>query len=115
MIDSVLNLLFHCSHRHLTRPITPVNRAGQPHGETYVVCLDCAKQFTYDLETMTVGKAIAPSPGTGVLCRRTRGGNRWPYALGVGVPLAILAGSVWKTKPKDPTANPNGAKRDSRA
>lgn len=28
MIDTVLNLLFRCSHRRLTRPVTPVSKAG---------------------------------------------------------------------------------------
>jgi hypothetical protein len=55
MIETVLNLLFNCTHRHLTRPFTPVNVA---HGETYVVCLDCGKQFAYDLNTMHIGKVI---------------------------------------------------------
>jgi hypothetical protein len=28
MIDTVLNLLLNCPHRHLTRPFTPVNHDG---------------------------------------------------------------------------------------
>jgi hypothetical protein len=113
MIDSVLNLLFRCPHRHMTRPMTPVSKAGEPQGETYVVCLDCAKQFAYDLRTMTVGRPIAPSPQGGVLQRSKPRSHRLHYALGVGVPLALLAGSVWKTKPKDSeSATPNGAGRD---
>ena len=28
MIDTVLNLLFRCSHRRLTRPMTPVTKSG---------------------------------------------------------------------------------------
>jgi len=58
MIDSVLNLLFRCSHRRLTRPVTPVSKAGIPQGQTYVVCLDCGKQFGYDLERMRMGKPV---------------------------------------------------------
>ena len=58
MADSVMELLFHCGHRHLTRPFTPVGEEGVPNGETYVVCLDCTKQFTYDLKEMRVGKPI---------------------------------------------------------
>jgi hypothetical protein len=61
MIDTVLNLLFNCPHRHLTRPFTPISKSGTAHGETYVVCLDCAKQFPYDLNTMRMGKAIVQS------------------------------------------------------
>jgi len=30
--------------------------------DTYVVCLDCGKQFEYDLKTMRLGKVINASP-----------------------------------------------------
>jgi DNA-directed RNA polymerase subunit RPC12/RpoP len=61
VIDSILNLLFRCSHRRLTRPVAPVPKAGQPPGQTYVVCLDCGKQFEYDVAAMRMGKAIEGS------------------------------------------------------
>jgi len=61
VIDTVLNLLFRCAHRHLTRPFTPKGAQGARHGETYVVCLDCAKRFAYDLKGMRIGKAIGHS------------------------------------------------------
>ena len=67
MIDSVLNLLFRCSHKRLTRPVTPVSKDGKPHGDTYVVCLDCGKQFSYDLTRMRIGKGLPTSTETGVL------------------------------------------------
>ena len=67
MIDSVLNLLFRCSHKRLTRPVTPVSRDGKPHGDTYVVCLDCGKQFSYDLTEMRIGKGLPTSAEIGVL------------------------------------------------
>jgi hypothetical protein len=91
MIDTVLNLLFNFPHRHLTRPFTPVNHAG-----TYVVCLDCAKQFAYDFERMHIGKPIDRSHGACVLQVKVPHPNRpkLKYALaGAGVPLAILLGS----------------------
>ena len=50
MIDTLLNLLFRCSHRRLTRPVAPITKAGEPHSQSYVVCLDCGKQFEYDLK-----------------------------------------------------------------
>src|ERR1039457_2003046 len=37
MIDSVLNLLFRCPHKRLTRPVTPIDKDGKPHGDTYLV------------------------------------------------------------------------------
>jgi hypothetical protein len=112
MIDTVVNLLFNCPHRHLTRPFTPISKSGVAHGETYVVCLDCAKQFAYDFETMRMGKAIEQSHDHYVVLpkmprsRKTKVG----YALGIGVPLAVLIGSMFALrKPK-----PQG-KADDRA
>jgi DNA-directed RNA polymerase subunit RPC12/RpoP len=65
MIDSLLNLLFRCSHRRLTRPVTPIAKPGHPHSQSYVVCLDCGKQFEYDLSQMSIGKAIDHSHEAG--------------------------------------------------
>src|SRR5260370_23709727 len=62
LIDSVLNLLFRCPHKRITRPITPVSKTGVRDGDTYVVCLECGKQFTYDLNEMRIGKPGAISP-----------------------------------------------------
>ena len=93
MIDSVANLLLRCSHRRLTRPVTPVSKAGVPHGQTYVVCLDCGKQFAYDLKEMRVGKPLESSHTEGVLHPGMPQPNRkLKYALWATVPLAFLAG-----------------------
>jgi hypothetical protein len=43
-----------CYHRRLTRPVAPITKAGQPYSQSYVVCLDCGKQFEYDLSQMRV-------------------------------------------------------------
>src|SRR5579863_7441490 len=67
MIDSLLNLLFRCSHRRLTRPVASITKAGQPHSQSYVVCLDCGKQFEYDVIQMRMGKAIDRSHEVGVV------------------------------------------------
>jgi hypothetical protein len=53
MLQGILNMVFRCGHRHLTRPITP--RGG---GQAYVACLDCGRQLQYDLETMRIGALI---------------------------------------------------------
>jgi hypothetical protein len=101
MIDSVLNLLFRCSHRRLTRPITPALKNGQ-HGDTYVVCLDCGKQFEYDLKNWQVGKAIDRAHEGGVLPpdmpkpRKTK----VKYALLAAVPLAVLVGAAFRGRKK---------------
>lgn len=52
MIDAVLRILLRCSHRHITRPITPLDQAGVARSGTYVVCLDCGAQVPYDWPTM---------------------------------------------------------------
>lgn len=59
MFASVLNRLFQCAHKHLTRPIAPVRIRGAPQGDSYVVCLDCGKRFAYD---PTLWKIGAPLP-----------------------------------------------------
>lgn len=101
MIDTVLNLLFRCPHRRLTRPVSPVAKAGQPHGAAYVVCLDCGKQFAYDVKQMRIGKPIERSHENGVLppeSARTRHHKKIKLALLASVPLALLVGSALKPK-----------------
>ena len=102
MIDTVLNLLFRCSHRRLTRPLTPVGRAGVPHADTYVVCLDCGKQFSYDLKEMRVGKPIDQTHDESVMppnMPKPRP-SKLKYALLAALPVALIAGAAWKKKPE---------------
>ena len=58
-MNALFGLLFGCSHRRITRPITPVRKGTADKPETYVVCLDCGTHFAYDLKEMRVGKAVA--------------------------------------------------------
>ena len=58
MIDSLFNTLFRCSHRRTTFPLTQARKTGADESETYVVCLDCGKQFTYDWEHMRIEKPV---------------------------------------------------------
>jgi DNA-directed RNA polymerase subunit RPC12/RpoP len=107
MIDTVLNLLFRCSHRRLTRPVTPVSKAGVPHGATYVACLDCGKQFAYDLKEMRIGKPIEPSPVEGVLHPErpvARRHKKLKFALWASLPIALLIGSALKPRKRPPDA-----------
>jgi hypothetical protein len=100
VIDTVLKLLFGCAHRHLTRPFTPLGEEGVPRRETYVVCLDCTKQFAYDLKEMRIGKAIDHSHDACVLppgMPRPRK-TKLAYALGVTVPVAVLIGAALTAK-----------------
>ena len=103
MIDSLLNLLFRCSHRRLTRPVAPVTKAGQPRSESYVVCLDCGKQFQYDLNTMTMGKAIERSHDGGVVPpNMPEPRSKMKFALMAALPVAVVLGAVWKGKSSPP-------------
>ena len=52
MMDALLRILLRCPHRHITRPITPLDRAGISRSGTYVVCLDCGTHVPYDWATM---------------------------------------------------------------
>lgn len=58
MVGRLLELLFGCSHRNLSRPVTSVYDSGEPAGQSYVVCLDCGKEFAYDVKSMRRGKPI---------------------------------------------------------
>ncbi|MGA3125962.1 MAG: hypothetical protein ABSD13_04550 [Candidatus Korobacteraceae bacterium] len=59
MFADVFDMLFGCWHRNYTFPIT-AKKANNPHSHvpgitgTYVVCLDCGKEFPYDWERMKV-------------------------------------------------------------
>jgi hypothetical protein len=114
MIDSVLNLLFRCPHRRLTRPVTPIGKDGRPHGDTYVVCLACGKQFAYDLKEMHIGKPLPSSADFGVLPPGMPGSpkSKVKLAVGIGVPLGILIGSVLSSRKKRASKQP-GADRPS--
>lgn len=100
VIDTVLHLLFRCAHRQLTRPFIFLGEEGSPRRESYVVCLDCTKQFTCDLKEMRIGKMIDRSHDACVLppgMPRPRK-TKLAYALGVAVPLVVLVGAGWRAK-----------------
>ena len=56
-----LDLLFGCAHKRTSFPFS--SKAGQrrtaaaSHTGTYVVCLDCGKEFAYDWQQMRVVSA----------------------------------------------------------
>jgi hypothetical protein len=100
LIDTVLNLLFRCPHRRLTRPVAPITKAGQPHSQSYVVCLDCGKQFEYDLDKMRIGKALDHSHDAGVVppnLPKARP-SKWKYVAVAAVPVAAMLGAMLKPK-----------------
>jgi hypothetical protein len=58
MIANLLDLFFGCWHKNYSFPITVKSgqrRTGAASATgTYVVCLDCGKEFPYDWRTMKV-------------------------------------------------------------
>jgi hypothetical protein len=74
MFARMLETLFGCWHSHLSFPMTakPGMRRGIPASfptGTYVVCLDCGKEFAYDwremkIVTPTSSKASVPNLAT---------------------------------------------------
>lgn len=58
MIERIMRLLFRCSHKRITLPITPPGKPGGPASQAYVVCLDCGGQFAYDWKEMRMGPQI---------------------------------------------------------
>jgi hypothetical protein len=57
-MNRILDYLFGCWHKNYSFPITA--KPGKTRGEaarvtgTYVVCLDCGKEFPYDWRAMKV-------------------------------------------------------------
>ncbi len=116
MIDSILNLLFRCAHRRLTRPFSPLNYGGTQE-ECYVVCLDCGKQFSYDLEEMRIGKPIDRShdasvvPADSPMPRK----KKLKYALWAAVPVAVAVGVALKSKKPKPAGDSAATKEPGEA
>ena len=62
MLQSLLNTFFGCSHARTTFPQTPGRKSQAPSATrsgTYVVCLDCGKEFAYDWDGMRIGQQVA--------------------------------------------------------
>ncbi len=104
MIDRLLNTFFGCAHKRTTFPLTPARKTGSGLAQTYVVCLDCGKQFNYDWKSMQRGElvdlSVKPKPAKSKL--------RY-VAWATAVPVAWLAVSAAKKmrkrsriEPEDP-------------
>jgi hypothetical protein len=60
MLNSLFESIFGCSHNRTTFPLTPGN-SHRPEGArrgTYIVCLDCGKEFDYDWKEMHIGAQL---------------------------------------------------------
>lgn len=58
MIYNLIDMLFGCTHANYSFPITAKGNKRKTAAAgitgTYVVCLDCGKEFAYDWEAMKV-------------------------------------------------------------
>lgn len=65
MIVSLLDMLFGCWHKRYSFPITAKGEKRRSPAAsvtgTYVVCLDCGKEFPYDWKAMKVITEIPPA------------------------------------------------------
>jgi hypothetical protein len=60
MINSLVGFFLGCTHSKTTFPITPMRSSRISVAErpgTYVACLDCGKEFSYNWQEMRVEKA----------------------------------------------------------
>jgi len=67
MLQTLLESLLGCSHRRTTFPLTRGRKLAGAHAtaarnRTYVVCLDCGKEFDYDWSSMSVGQPVDVKP-----------------------------------------------------
>jgi hypothetical protein len=65
MLDSLFSTIFGCAHNRTTFPLTPSRKAKVPEGErkgTYIVCLDCGKEFDYNWKEMRIGDPVGQPP-----------------------------------------------------
>jgi hypothetical protein len=64
MINSLFNSIFGCAHNRTTFPLTPSRksqRAESARSGTYIVCLDCGKEFDYSWKEMRI---VTPAPAS---------------------------------------------------
>jgi hypothetical protein len=63
MIANLVDLLFGCWHKNYSFPLSVQRGARRTAAAgatgTYVVCLDCGKEFAYDWQRM---KVVGPEP-----------------------------------------------------
>ncbi len=93
MFDSTINSLFGCGHKRITFPQTPawdtLTSTGHSHG-TYVVCLECGREFQYDWSRMTIGDPLPVRPYATPF-QNIRGAQRTNYQESRGLANSLRA------------------------
>jgi hypothetical protein len=126
VIDSIWNLLFRCQHRRTTFPLTRARSKkgdSEKHADTYVVCLDCGKQFIYDWEHMRLGGAVdiadaepkyesTPVPSPKKVPFRTK--SKMRYLLwGSALSAAVVIGKAAQARRRSSKAAKHDAKSNN--
>jgi len=91
----------------MTRPMTPARKTGVPSADTYVVCLECGKQFLYDINEMQIGKPVTDSTMVGLVQTSMPWSKRKKLrylALASAGPIALVfaVGFKWLKKSGEP-------------
>jgi hypothetical protein len=109
-VPDFYNLVFGCRHRRTTFPLTPAKASGPGPIETYVVCLECGKQFIYDWEHMRLDKPVdisgrptADLPDAEKIPFKTKSKLRY-LALASALPAAWLIRNAIKSRKRSRAA-----------
>jgi hypothetical protein len=62
MMASLISYLFGCSHERTTFPMRTKRSIETNRQGTYIVCLDCGKEFDYNWKEMHAGAAVPERP-----------------------------------------------------
>jgi hypothetical protein len=65
LMNSLLGMILGCAHKRTTFPLTPSRTSrlfGGARTGTYVVCLNCGKEFEYDWKEMRIGSPFEEIP-----------------------------------------------------
>jgi hypothetical protein len=72
MLSKLLDAMFGCWHSHYSFPITVrsgLRRSGSARTGTYVVCLDCGKEFAYDWQAMKIVESNRKEPARSLVTK----------------------------------------------
>jgi len=112
----LLDLRIGCRHRRTGFPVSPVTKPGEPHGEMYVVCLDCGKHFHYDWEQMRMGALIENPTDSHIPVSRPAARKRSIVrylAAAITLPALWIIGKAALKSPKEQKPeNNHGKSRD---
>jgi len=73
MFGKLMDLIFGCRHSRYSFPLTiragSRRSAGSTRVGTYVVCLDCGREFSYDWQQMRFARAESTQPARALVTK----------------------------------------------